>query len=568
MSGNAVVGLSDKSGGLIMDRKNFEKTDVLIVGAGPAGLACAITAKKQYPGMRVCVVDKSPIPGGHNISGAALEQGPIQNLLNMTVKDWRQAPIVHDVLSRTVASDEVYMLSKKGHTRLTSLLNLAADLHLPSGEILSGGDYIVSISKLTRLLACIAKNIGVELLFGLSAEDLVYNGNCAIGVQFADKLTPDAAKSPDYFPSGWAVDADYIVLAEGCDGFVTEKFVNHCGLVRKQPPIFAVGAKEIIEVSAQQYKAFGDSSAVHLPGYPLWQPLRGPSIIGCSKMYSMGGNRIAVVLMTNLSWKYPDFTPQKAFALLKEHPFVSRYIMDGKVMENGAKMLPQGGYYSIPTDPKTSSIGKNNVVLVGDSASFLNPHRQRGIGNAIISGMTAGYALGNIQNKALFAEQYTDMLRSNGLLENLKRYSKYRQIVARLGIDIGLPLSGISRVLPFMRISPDNQVMDKSDYPFEPREAVDRKSFIRHSGAKYNENHKCHIEIKDLDVCKWECMRTYDCPCLQFCPAGVFDRVLEHIQPLNSANCLHCRSCERKCPYNNIYWSLPQATEGPRYQYC
>ncbi len=550
-----------------MDAKKLSKTDVLIVGAGPAGLACAITAKKQYPGLSVCVVDKSPIAGGHNVSGAALEPKPIRDLLNMTVKDWQDAPIVRDVLSRPVLSDEIYMLSKTGHTRLTSLVSLAGNFHLSSGQILSSGDYIVSISKLTRLLACIAKNIGVELLFGLTVDDLVYEGGIAVGVMAADRGAA-AVKGIDSTAPGRVINADFIVLAEGCDGFVTEKFVSRCGLVRRQPPVFSIGSKEIIEVSSQQYKAFGDSSVVHLPGYPLWRPLRGPSIMGVGKMYSMGENRIAIVSIAALGWKYADFSPQKALALLKEHPFISRYIMDGKVVENGVKMMPQGGYYSIPTDLRTGAIGKSNVVIVGDSASFLNTHRQRGIGNAIISGMSAGYAVGNIQNRALFAEQYTDMLRSSGLLESLRKWSKYRQIVARMGIDIGLPLSGMSRVLPFMRVSPDNRAMDKSDYPFEPQAAVDKKSFVLRSGAKRDQAHQCHIEIKDLDVCKWDCMRTYECPCLQFCPAGVFDRVLEHIQPVNSANCLHCRSCLRKCPYDNIYWSLPQATEGPRYQWC
>ncbi len=551
-----------------MDSKSFNKTDVLIVGAGPAGLACAITAKKQYPGLNVCVVDKSPVAGGHNIAGAALEPKPIHDLLNMTVKDWREAPIVHDVLSRAVFNDEIYMLSKTGHTRLTPLVNLAGKIHLSSGEILSAGDYLVSISKLVRLLVCIAKNLGVELLWGLSADEIVYKGDSAAGVRVSDGKNKDTVSDHDHFPSGWVINSDYIVLAEGCDGFVTEKFVSQSGLARKQEPIFAIGYKEIIEVAPQQYKSFGDSSVMHLAGYPLWRPLRGPSILGGGKLYSMGGNRIAVVLITALGWKYPDFSPQKAIALLKEHPFINRYIMGGRIAENGIKMIPQGGYYSIPTNPRTGEIGKGNVVVVGDSASFLNTHRQRGIGNAIISGMSAGYALGNTQNKTFFAEQYTDMLRNSGLLEKLKKWSRYRQTIAKMGIDIGLPLAGISRVLPFMRVSADNRAMDKGDYPFEPQIKIDTSEFFQHSGAIGDETHKCHIEIKDLDVCKWECMRTYECPCLQFCPSGVFNKVLEHIQPIHSDHCLHCRVCLRKCPYNNIYWSLPNATVGPKYQYC
>lgn len=549
-----------------MDGKKYSKTDVLVVGAAPAGLACAIAAKKQNPNLDVCVIDKSAIPGGHNLSGATLEPQAIHNLLNMTVKDWQQAPIVHDVLSRKVFKDEVFLLSEKKHTRLTALMKFAKKLHLAAGDILSGGDYIVSISKLTRLLACIAKNLGVELLFGFAADEVVVDGNIATGVKLLDSGVDSEGNHLENYLEGEFIQADYIILAEGCDGFATEKFVAQTGLMRKQPPIFSIGVKEIIEVSEQQYKAFGDNTAMHFPGYPLWMPFRNPSIFGGGVMYSMGSNKIAVAMIAALDWQYSDFSAQKALALLKEHPFVNRYITDGKVVEDGAKMIPEGGFYSIPTEPNTGTIGKNNVVIIGDAASLVNMRKLKGIGNAINSGLSAGFAIANAESKISFAAEYTDMLRTNGLLSSMKKAAKYRQVISLFGMNIGLFLSNFAAFLPFIKANPDSTKMKNQRYGLEPQEPIDKSLFVYRAGSSHKEQQKNHISIKDLDVCKWDCMRTYDCPCVTFCPAGVYERVQEHIQPLNFTNCLHCKSCQDKCPYDNIYWSMPEAGEGPKYQ--
>lgn len=545
-----------------MDAKNQKKIDVLVVGAGPAGLSCAITAKKEYPSRRVCVVDKSTVAGGHNLSGAALEPKPIDDLLNMTVKDWHNAPIVKDVLGSRITNNQIYMLSEQGHTKITSTFKIAKKLHLSTIDPFSNGHYIVSLSKLTRLLAYVANNLGVELMFGSAVEDIEYDAGCAVGVRLLDKSQDEQALNVRN--SGEVIEANLIALAEGCDGFVTEKFVTRNGLSRKQPPIFSVGVKEIVEVSANQYNAFGQGSFLRFSGYPFWRPLRGPSILGTGIMYPAGTNRIAVTAVTALDWKYPNYSPQSALMLIKEHPFVSKFVMGGHVVEAGMKMIPQGGYNSIPTYPTNNGIGKNNVIILGDGASFFNVKQFKGIGNAITSGMSAGIAVGNIQNKMTFAHQYTDILKSNGLLSSIKRAANCRQLESKAGVGFGLAMSKISSFLPFKPAIADHKAMTTQLYPYEPNSPMVKASFVENAKAS-GTNGKNHLFIKDLDICKWDCMRTYDSPCLRLCPAGVFKKVMEHIQPATPEKCLQCKSCQRKCPYDNISWTMPQAGSGPQY---
>ncbi|MFI4911717.1 MAG: electron-transfer flavoprotein:ubiquinone oxidoreductase [Sedimentisphaeraceae bacterium JB056] len=549
-----------------MSMADQKKTDLLIVGAGPAGLSCAITAKKEYPKLKVCVVDKSPFAGGHNLSGASLACKPIENLLNMTVKDWQKTPIVKDALGDKFTADHIYMISDKSGINLTSTLRVAKKTHFLSADPFSSGNYAVSITKLTRLLACIAKNLGVELLWNLAVEDMEYNGCGVVGIRavdHSDKNKKDSLERPD---CGMIINADFIVLSEGCDGFVTEKFISRNGLVRKQEPIFSIGVKQVVNVSSNQYKAFGVSSFMKLMGYPFWRPLRGPSILGYSAIYPAGTNRLAVVAVTSLDWKYADLSPRNILELIKEHPIVSKFTVGGEVVENGLKMMPQGGYNSIPFEPDKLSIGKENVVIIGDSASLFSVRRQKGIGNAIISGMSAGVAIGNINNKHQFADQYTKILQSNGLLSDIRKTSHYRQLASRAGVGAGVVMGSLVSVLPFKPARSDRKAMTGLKYNYEPSSVMPDELFIKKAGIVKNDS-EGHVFIKDLDICKWDCMRTYDCPCLKFCPSGAFEKVLEHIQPKSSPDCFHCKTCYRKCPYENIGWTMPPAGTGPRYHF-
>jgi electron-transferring-flavoprotein dehydrogenase len=547
-----------------MEKKDQKKADLLIVGAGPGGLACAITAKKEYPGLRVRVIDKSPSAGAHNLSGAALEPQPINNLMNLTVKNWQEAPIVKNVLGRRVAKEQILMLSQSGKTNITAAFNTMSRLHLPAFEPFSLGDYIVSISKLTRLLACIAENLGVEVLWKSAGEQIQYDNGRASGVWLREQGNDEMNSFIDTERRGELLKADCIVLAEGCDGYLTEQFIDRNALLRKQQPLFAIGVKEVADVSPNQFKAFGGNSFLRLHGYPFWRPLRSPSILGFGLVYPVAVNRLAVTAISSLNWRYPNYSPQDALTLIKEHPYISRFFMGGDIVESGAKMIPHGGYYSIPFDRREHSVGKDNVVIVGDSAGFYDMRRQKGIGNAIISGMSAGMAVGNIANRMQFAPHYTQMLSNNGLLESLKRSSNYRPLSSRAGTDIALTMSRILSLLPFRPAAPDNKSMTTDKYSYDSGASPANDEFVKKAGVVPSHG-RPHVFIKDLDVCKWDCMRTYECPCLRFCPAGVFERVLEHIQPKAAANCLHCKLCQRKCPYDNISWLMPPGGSGPGY---
>jgi electron-transferring-flavoprotein dehydrogenase len=547
-----------------VEAKDQIRTDVLVVGAGVAGLSCAITAKKEYPNLEVTVIDKAPASGMHNLSGAAVEPKPLNDLLNLTVKNWQQAPIVRDSLGRKVRREQMLFLSPHGKKNISAFVKSIRKLHFLPYEPSSKGCYMLSVTKLTRLLAIIAKNLGVKLIWDSPCDDVEFNSNGAVGVRLVDEKSNELVLLSDSHNNGQVIRANYIVLAEGCDGYVTEKFISRKGLKRNQTPLFAAGIKEVLGVSTNQYKALCEAGFIKILGYPFWRPFRNPSVCGFGMIYPQQDNKVVVTAVVSLNWRYCDFSPQSALALVKEHPYISRFVMGGEVVENGMKMLPQGGFNSIPFDIKKNTVGKDNVVIVGDGASFFSMKYNKGVGNAIRSGMSAGFAIGNSPNKLQFASHYTDTLHSNGFLTELKRTANYRQLSSRLGVESAMCFSWLSSILPFKPSLADSRYMTTAQYGYEPEKPLSRELFSKKASLAGKEG-SSHLFIKDLDVCKWECMRTYDCPCLRFCPAGGFEKVLEHIQPKQTTKCFHCRICERKCPYGNISWTMPAAGSGPRY---
>ncbi|MFA6176879.1 MAG: NAD(P)/FAD-dependent oxidoreductase, partial [Phycisphaerae bacterium] len=350
---------------------NLNSTSVLVVGAGVAGLAAAITLKNKQPSLEICVIDKAPDAGNHNLSGAALEGDCLELLLNPVDKNWKETPSAKDVLAYKIDKDNLlFMLGKNLAFPISIAIKLAKIFKVNFAQMAHTGDYIVSASKLTKWLASIAKNLGIEVIYGFAAEDIIYDekNHKATGVKLVDQgLDKHRNKLPNYTP-GEIINADIIILAEGCDGLVTEKFIEKAGLKRQANQLYSIGVKEIIKVSDEQFKKFTTGRAVHAMGYPLWTPALGPAMFGGGVMYPVCENHIAVGMIVGLDWKFCDFNPQDALTNFKNHKFVKQFIEGGSIVEAGAKMIPEGGYYAIPRSPDTCAIGKNNVMLLGDSA--------------------------------------------------------------------------------------------------------------------------------------------------------------------------------------------------------
>ncbi len=550
------------------DNTNLNKVSVVIIGAGPAGLSAAITLKKQKPELDICVVDKASEPGNHNLSGAAMDQKQLHDLLDDTVENWQDSEQAKEILSRTVNKENVYMfLGPNFKISLLPFIKISKKLGLGLGQMVHDGDYLVSVSKLSKWLSSIAQEMGVEVLYGFSVEDILWENEKASGVVLKEQgVDKEGKKQPNYVPSE-TIYADAVILAEGCDGLVTEKFVQKADLKSNSHQLYSVGIKEVIKVSDQQYQAFGDGTSIHSMGYPIWFPFLGPAMFGGSFMYSMGDNKIAIGVIIGLDFKYCDFNPQDALTLFKGTPFAQQFIANGQTVEAGAKMIPEGGFYAITRDRNSGSIGKNNVVITGDSAGFVNMLKIKGLHNAIESGILAGRAAAqNFDNSQNIASAYTQLVDSSNIYKEMYSARNFRQTFAKLGPTFGMPFSLIANLLPKWKAERDYQIMTHKKYRYKTDKGFDKDTFTAMAATEHREEQPSHLKIINPNICIEQCTKMYDRPCITFCPAGVYETVHDQVKPANPSNCLHCKTCQRKCPFDNIRWTVPEGSGGPRYK--
>jgi electron-transferring-flavoprotein dehydrogenase len=549
--------------------KSENQVSVLVVGAGPAGLAAAVALKKARPQVDVCVIDKAAELGNHALSGAVLDAVPIRRLMDLTGVNWRDTDEARELLGRQVVRDEIRFLPGRSLSiNLSPLVKLAKVLNLSVGQMVHQGDYIVSISKVTRWLGKIARGLGIEVLTGFAAAEIVMDEakTKAVGVKLVERgLDKHGRPQPNHFP-GELIEADVVILAEGCDGLLTEQFVAEAGLKRESSPLYSLGVKELIKVSDEQYKAFGDNRVIHAMGYPIWTPLLGPGLFGGGIVYSFGDNSLVVGMIVGLDWREKDFNPQDALTHFKNHRLIRRYIEGGKVIEAGAKMIPEGGFFAIPRDPATGTIGKGNVMIVGDSAGLVNMLKIKGLHNAIDSGIVAGQAAAQTLEAPLTAAPtYTTMLNESAVMKEMMGAKNFRQTIAHFGNTLGLPLSVFANLLPRYKVEPDYQAMDGRTYRYKGNKEFDKNTFIALAHTEHREEQPSHLLIRDPALCT-KCQERFGQPCVTFCPAGVYECVQGALQPANALNCLHCKTCQRKCPYDNIRWTVPEGGGGPRYK--
>jgi electron-transferring-flavoprotein dehydrogenase len=554
----------------VPNEKDFNRTTVLIVGAGPAGLATAIQLKTQKPDIDVCVVEKSADLGNHNLSGAVLEPEPLHTLLNSATPGWQDTDIAKDVLANIIDKDNImFLLGKKLSFNIFFAVNLAKMFRLSFGQMIHKSDYSVSISKLTKWLGQIAKELGAEVLTGFAVQDIILDNTSgkASGVKLVDQgLDKERNKQPNYL-EGETITADFIVLAEGCDGLVTEKFVEKANLKRQSPQLYSVGVKELIKVSPEQYKKFTKGRVVHAMGYPIWTPVIGPGMFGGGILYAGAQDHLSVGMIVGADWKYCDFNVQDALTNFKNHSFVKKFIEGGEVVEAGAKMIPEGGYYAIPREPETGNIGKANVMILGDSAGFVNMLKIKGLHNAIDSGIQAAKAIAqsfNTPEKA--AAVYSRLVENSNIDKEMKSAKNFRQTVAKFGPLQGMPLSILGGLLPKFNIEKDYEAMTIAKYRLKPNQNFDKDTFTAMAATEHREEEPSHLTILDPEVCKTQCTPLYNSPCITFCPAGVYETIHDEVKPANPSNCLHCKTCQRKCPFDNIRWTVPEGDGGPRYK--
>jgi electron-transferring-flavoprotein dehydrogenase len=554
----------------VNDRDRANSVTVLVVGAGPAGLAAAIKLKTLKPDLDVCVIDKAGGLGQHNLSGAVLEAEPLFSLLQGAAPVWQETDTAREVLANRIDRDDILFLpNQKRAIRIEWAVKLAKMFRLGFGQMLHHGDYSVSISRLVRWMGQIAAGLGAEVLTGFAASEILYDERTgsATGVRLVDQgMDKEGRPQPNYLP-GEVVSARIVVLAEGCDGLLTEQLIQRAGLHRMSPQLFSVGVKELIKVTPEQYRRFGPGRAVHAVGWPIWTPVLGPGMFGGGIMYAGQPEHLAVGMIVGADWKYHDFNPQDALVRFKQHRFVRPFIEGGRVVEAGAKMIPEGGFYSLPRDPRTGTLGKGNCMIVGDSAGFVNMLKIKGLHNAIASGVLAAQAaVEGLSSPNTVASRYSDLIAQSAVMVEMRSARNFRQTVARWGPLIGMPISVLGGLLPQWVVGEDYKAMTKARYRLRPERAFDKDEFVAMAGSSHREDQPNHLHIQDSETCRTRCQPTFDAPCVVFCPAGVYETIDGEVRPANPSNCLHCKTCQRKCPFDNIRWTVPEGGGGPRYK--
>jgi electron-transferring-flavoprotein dehydrogenase len=521
--------------------------DVLIVGAGPAGLAAAIRLRRRLDGdgrdASVVVVDKAFGPGYHNLSGAAFEPACLEELL----PGWQDERSLLTDHFFPVARDEMYFLLGSRAIRIPSFV-------VP-GRMHHTGDVTISVSRLVQYLAREAEHAGVELFHGYSARELIVEHGAVKGVRLVDSGRDRAGHHKPNYMAGEEIRAAVTILADGTHGVLSTRFGELFGGGRNTQ-VYSVGVKAVVQYTA--HNPFGGNRVVHTLGYPC-----PASVFGGGFIYGLGDKHAAVGLILGLDWKYGDLNPQREFERFRQHPFVRRQLEGSVTIATGAKTVPEGGFYSM------GALTAPGAVVVGDGAGLVNIEKIKGLHYAIRSGMCAAdtvadaLAAGDTGERALAS--YRDRLADLGILAELEHARNYRQSF-RWGLYAGTPLSLIQSHLPRrLGTHPDRAAtrpgarLRRSDPG-----GMDQTTFVSLTGSMHREDEPPHVSLPNPALCL-ECASRFENSCTHFCPGQVYRWTGEEIV-LSASNCLHCMTCAVKCPYDNIRWVPPEGGEGPHYK--
>jgi electron-transferring-flavoprotein dehydrogenase len=526
--------------------------DVVIVGAGPSGLSCAIRLKQLAPDLSVCVLEKGSEVGAHLLSGAVIEP----RALNELTPDWKDkgAP-----LYTPATEDRFYFLTEKSAVRLP----LPPTMH-------NEGNYIISLGELGRWLAGQAEGLGVEIFPGFAAAEILYNdAGEVLGVATGDMgIGKDGERRADFTP-GVEIHARQTVLAEGCHGSLTKKLIEKFALRKNSDPqTYGLGVKELWEIDPAKHK---EGLCVHTIGWPM-----DSRTYGGSWMYHMKGNMVSVGFVTGLDYKNPYLSPFHEMQRFKLHPVMRSCLEGGRRVTYGARALVEGGLQSLP---KLTFPGG---FLIGDTAGFLNVPKIKGNHTAMKSGMLAAEEIvKHFQNSGTGREckTYEAAFKASWAYDELYRVRNIRPGF-QWGLFGGLLHAGFQALggwrLPYtLKNHADYKQLDKAkdvkaiDYP-KPDGILtfDRLTSVQLSNTMHEEDQPAHLKLKDPSIPVTINLPEYDEPAQRYCPAAVYELVQEAEGKkfvINAQNCVHCKTCDIKDPSQNIEWSVPQGGGGPNY---
>ena len=531
--------------------------DVVIVGAGPAGLSTAIKLKQLNTELSVCILEKSSEVGAHILSGNVFETKALDEL----IPNWKDldSPIKTDVRSE----DFLFYTNNKSIKIPNFLLPKALQNH---------GNYIISLSNLCKWLGEFAENLGVEIFPGFAASKLIYDeSNQVIGVQTGDMGLDKENNPKDNFEPGINIKGRVTVLSEGCRGHLGKEALKKFNLDKnnKSPQQYGIGFKEIWEISPENH-SLGKVS--HSVGWPL-----SNDIYGGSFCYHAENNQIYLGYVIGLDYKNPYLSPYDEFQQFKTHPDVKKLLQGGKRISYGARALIEGGLQSLP------QMHMPGALLIGCDAGTLNMPKIKGSHTAMKSGIIAAEVIENHISKNEDLSSYEDKFKNSWVhkelhqARNVKPSFQWGLIPAMIFTGIDQKLFGGKLPFTLQHKHADHETLipakdaKKITYPkYDGVLTFDKPSSVYLSGTNHADDQPCHLLLNDKDLSTTYTIEEYDEPAQRYCPAGVyeveFDEELQKkVLKINSQNCIHCKTCDIKEPSQNIEWVTPEGGGGPIY---
>ena len=554
--------------------------DVVIVGGGPAGMACALRLSQliddhnaRHPESplskeNIYVLEKAREAGQHCLSGALLDPRSMKELLPGFESE---AP-----LDAVVNKDAVYVLTRTGHYRLP----------ITPPPLRDHGNYVISINRFVKWLAGKVEAAGITIFTGFAGSELLYEGDRVAGVRTDDKGVDKQNQQKSNFEPGYDIKAKVVVLAEGTRGSLTKQLIQKFDLMKdRNPQTYGVGVKELWEVPSGRIEA---GEVIYTMGYPLTMKEYGGAWIYGSQNPGSKDTIVSLGFVTGLDYRDPRLDPQHVLQTFKQHPFITKLLDGGKMIRYGAKALPYGGWWSLPP------LAGDGWMIVGDSAGFLNSARLKGIHLAIKSGMlaaeTAFDALLKSDSSAATLSKFQRRVETSWIKDELWPVRNFHQ-----GFKNGMVAGVFNTALQeIFRGGPRNRVPSHAGHEnLQPlanlpadggpeahmlgpikgdgKLTFDKLTDLYHSGTKHEEDQPAHLLIQDTNVCNDRCVKEFGSPCQNFCPANVYEMVDDETAPngkrisLNPANCVHCKTCDIQDPYQIITWVPPEGGGGPNY---